>query len=574
MIRFSVDGKEVSVRDVNASLLTVLREELQLTGVKDGCSPQGQCGCCTVWIDGQPRAACVTPARRIAGRAVTTIAGLEERVRSRWTNAFLACGASQCGFCTPGIIMRLAALELAGKPPTEAQVSRALVGHVCRCTGWRTILEAAELAGRWGESGQTGFTGITEIPTDQRRAHPSGGAPLAGAPLAGAPLGGAPSGDTPLGIFLADLGGWQTRDLEAASRRAALEGAAAQQVGISVVAGEGRFADDSRPAGCLVAMADMQGTWHLGASLAEARELAGARVARRGTEPPAYPVEVPEGTWDLTLQTTWVDPAYLEPDASWCLPGEEPASPAGNGGAFGGKSGTPVAEIARSLSRTQGAPVRALLDRPQIISMARKRPPLGAGLRRDGSGQIRIAAAEGIAERILSIAPHLEVEEVPITGLPTGASARAAGWAEAAVLAACARSLAAWEHDSSCSVVIEGPNGSVAESSFAPDGAISLTVHAGDPLDLVTLRSYCIGAAHMALGMVTSEHIAVNATGAPTDLTLRSLGVLPARSMPPVRVAIRSREGPPIAVSDTVFAAVAASAWLRSGLHPRWPTGA
>src|SRR5580704_16361025 len=103
----------VKIPDDGSSLLEVLRDRLGLRTAKDGCSPQGQCGCCTVLVDGQPRVACVTPARRVAGRSVTTLEGLPIGVRDAWADAFAACGASQCGFCTPGIIVRLAGLAAA-----------------------------------------------------------------------------------------------------------------------------------------------------------------------------------------------------------------------------------------------------------------------------------------------------------------------------------------------------------------------------------------------------------------------------------------------------------------------------
>src|SRR5690606_23071026 len=101
MIQFEVDGRQVEVDDDGATLLEVLRDRLGIRSPKDGCSPQGQCGCCTVLVDGQPRVACVTPARRIAGRVVTTLDGMDAERRARWADAFCATGASQCGFCTP-----------------------------------------------------------------------------------------------------------------------------------------------------------------------------------------------------------------------------------------------------------------------------------------------------------------------------------------------------------------------------------------------------------------------------------------------------------------------------------------
>src|SRR6266542_4900733 len=102
-LRFRVNGREVEVDDDGDSLLGVLRDRLAIRSPKDGCSPQGQCGCCTVLVDGAPRVACVTPARRVAGRTITTVDGLADDERTQWGEAFCATGASQCGFCTPGI---------------------------------------------------------------------------------------------------------------------------------------------------------------------------------------------------------------------------------------------------------------------------------------------------------------------------------------------------------------------------------------------------------------------------------------------------------------------------------------
>ena len=160
VLEFTVDGRPVQVPDDGASLMEVLRDRLGIRSVKDGCSPQGQCGCCTVWVDGKPRVSCVTPARRVAGRAVTTLAGLPADTRTAWGEAFCAAGASQCGFCTPGIIMRLAGLRTrssmaeagssagAGSSPAalpdRSAVANALAAHLCRCTGWQTITEAWE----------------------------------------------------------------------------------------------------------------------------------------------------------------------------------------------------------------------------------------------------------------------------------------------------------------------------------------------------------------------------------------------------------------------------------------------
>ena len=137
-IEFVVNGQAVSV-PAGGTLLDALREDLGLHSVKDGCSPQGQCGCCTVWVDDRPRVSCVTPVARVSGRSVTTIEGLADA--DGWAVAFCEHGGSQCGFCTPGIIMRAAALDSAERCSPDA-VRQSLLAHLCRCTGWQPIVES------------------------------------------------------------------------------------------------------------------------------------------------------------------------------------------------------------------------------------------------------------------------------------------------------------------------------------------------------------------------------------------------------------------------------------------------
>ena len=141
-VQFVCDGAQVEVDAApGETLLSVLRERLGIMSVKDGCAPQGQCGCCTVLVDGDARVACVTPVARIAGRSITTVDGLLPDERDRLTEAFAATGGSQCGFCTPGIVVRAAALQAKG-PVTPVGIDRALAAHLCRCTGWRTVVDA------------------------------------------------------------------------------------------------------------------------------------------------------------------------------------------------------------------------------------------------------------------------------------------------------------------------------------------------------------------------------------------------------------------------------------------------
>ncbi|MEZ5257815.1 MAG: 2Fe-2S iron-sulfur cluster-binding protein [Ilumatobacteraceae bacterium] len=141
-VSFSLNGQPVTVTGADGSLLDTLRTRLGITPAKRRLQPAGQCGCCTVLVDGQLRAPCVTPVGRVRGREVTTFEGLEPAVAARWTEALCATGGTQCGFCTPGIATRLAAVE-AKAPLDERAVHQALLAHLCRCTGWQTIAEAA-----------------------------------------------------------------------------------------------------------------------------------------------------------------------------------------------------------------------------------------------------------------------------------------------------------------------------------------------------------------------------------------------------------------------------------------------
>ena len=516
VIEFELNGKPVEVADSGISLLEVLREELRVLSPKDGCSPQGQCGCCTVWIDGKARVSCVTPVKRVEGRQVTTIEGLAEA--ESWADSFCGSGASQCGFCTPGIIMRLAALPAEDQVDSEA-VNKALIAHLCRCTGWQSIVEAC--VNRVGSA----------VSIDER-------------------------------------------DLVAASRRAELEGRTSQAVGPQVALGRGGFADDLAPEGALVAMLGEDGEWIVAETTSEARQAAGKVPGRRTTASLTWPIDVPAGEWARTMQTTWVEPAYLEPDAAWCEPGGEPVSALGNGGAFGGKVESAVAEVARRLAETHGRPVRVVMTREDTVRHGPKRPPIAAGIRADTTGVMRLASptsatVEGrIRATISAVAPLLEVEFVEVVGPPVSDALRGAGWAEALVLA---HSLNA-SNDR-----LAAPNGAIAQATIRElDGetVVSITVRCGEILDAVVLRSYCVGAAHMALGLVRSEGIVVDDVGNPLNLTVRSFGILRALDTPRIEVTLEPDDGPSVNGSDAVFAAVAMEAWRISGYQPRWPVGA
>ena len=296
-----------------------------MRSVKDGCSPQGQCGCCTVLVDGAPRVACVTPVRRVAGRSVTTVDGLTPRWRRRLVDAFARHGRQSVRLLHPGILCRLA--PLGPEPAVEARWSRPC---------WPTCAAAPDGGRSW----------------PRRATGPGADAPAPAAAVR-----------------------------TAADRRATLEGGTRQRTGPDVVLGRGGFADDTAPAGLPGGRAGRRrvaGRWarpwprpgpRPGRSRAGA---AASTCATRSRCPPA--------TGTSRLQTTWVEPAYLEPDSSWCLPGGEPAHPAANGGAFGGKVASPAPAAARELADRYGRPVRVVFSREDVVRLG---PEAAAGGRRD-----------------------------------------------------------------------------------------------------------------------------------------------------------------------------------------------
>jgi xanthine dehydrogenase small subunit len=553
-VAFTLNGEQVDVPAArDESLLSVLRERLRVVSAKDGCAPQGQCGCCTVLVDGEPRVACVTPAQRVAGRAVTTLEGLDPALRDDLVESFVDAGGSQCGFCTPGIVVRASALRVKERS-ARRNVDRALGAHLCRCTGWQTVYEA-----------------IDRVGAAPRR-----------------------------------------RDLTAASRRAALEGGTMQQVGAAVPLGTGGFADDEAPRDALVAVPLPPGSeapsivaagacWVLGDTLHDARAEAAKVQGRRTTAELTWPLTPPpRPVGGVRLATTWVEPAYLEPDASWCEPGGEPASPLANGGAFGGKESSIVGRAARELADATGRVVRVVFAREDVVRLGPKRPPIAATARLEGAtveleGQVA-GTSRPFTEPIAW--PYVIDErgswrERHVAGPPTAAHLRAVGFAERVVLVEGALTEAGVDRREvardarvqhtlldSCA---QSSSGALAGARVELDEAgnllrVTARVAAGDPLDEVVLRSYAIGAVHMALGWVLTEGIAVDLdTGDVHDLTIRSFGIIRAKDTPPIDIEIVDDEGPPLSrASDAVFAAVAAAAWnaltVSNGVRPeRFP---
>jgi 4-hydroxybenzoyl-CoA reductase subunit gamma len=147
LVELQVNGRNQTVVAADSALLLdVLRDTLQLTGTKQGCDG-GECGACTVLVDGLPRLTCITLAASVEGRAIETIESLATQGRlSSLQRAFHEKLGAQCGFCTPGMVMAAEALLRREPRPSEAQIRAALAGNLCRCTGYVKIVESVRAA--------------------------------------------------------------------------------------------------------------------------------------------------------------------------------------------------------------------------------------------------------------------------------------------------------------------------------------------------------------------------------------------------------------------------------------------
>ena len=145
-VTITINGEARSVEADHPHLLAALREELNVTSPKDGCSPSGQCGCCTVLMEGKAIQACLVSMEKADGKEIVTLEGFAEDERDRLARAFAAKGALQCGFCTPGILVRAKALiDQKGSDLDRSTIEGRLGAHLCRCTGYTKIIEAIEL---------------------------------------------------------------------------------------------------------------------------------------------------------------------------------------------------------------------------------------------------------------------------------------------------------------------------------------------------------------------------------------------------------------------------------------------
>ncbi|RIK44744.1 MAG: selenium-dependent xanthine dehydrogenase [Chloroflexi bacterium] len=146
-MQFTLNGQNRTYTgDPDLPLLTYLRQIEGITSPKDGCAPQAACGCCAVQVGDKALLACVTPMRKVEGSSVTTTEGLGEYRQSVFANAFVEKGGVQCGFCIPGIVMQANALIDKNPAPGRAEIAKALTPHLCRCTGYKKIIDAIEYA--------------------------------------------------------------------------------------------------------------------------------------------------------------------------------------------------------------------------------------------------------------------------------------------------------------------------------------------------------------------------------------------------------------------------------------------
>lgn len=149
-VTLNINGEEIKITSLpNRTLLDVLREDLGLTGAKDACGGEGECGACTVLLDGKPVNSCMVFIGQVNGSQVETIEGLAKNGELHpLQRVFVEAGAVQCGYCTPGMILATKALLEHNPDPTENEIREALSGNLCRCTGYIKIVEAVRLAAK------------------------------------------------------------------------------------------------------------------------------------------------------------------------------------------------------------------------------------------------------------------------------------------------------------------------------------------------------------------------------------------------------------------------------------------
>src|SRR5271166_323100 len=164
-LSFTLNGKRTKCSyEPGMHFLKVLREECGIVSAKNGCAPEGTCGCCTIIVDGRPAMACLRKPEQMEGRDVITLEGIPEDMRRVLSESFVLEGGVQCGFCIPGIVVRATSLMQQGTADNREAVAKALDAHVCRCTGYERILDAVQTAGEAWKSDK-------KVHGDQPRRH-------------------------------------------------------------------------------------------------------------------------------------------------------------------------------------------------------------------------------------------------------------------------------------------------------------------------------------------------------------------------------------------------------------------
>ena len=164
-IAFTLNGVSTEAEfEPGMHFLEVLREECGIASTKNGCAPEGSCGCCLITVDGTPALSCLRKPEQMAGRDVVTLEGVPEEMRQTLAEAFVLEGGVQCGFCIPGILVRAASLIRSGRTDDRAVIAKALDGHLCRCTGYGRIIDAIQTAGEACRNGG-------RMPCEPRRHH-------------------------------------------------------------------------------------------------------------------------------------------------------------------------------------------------------------------------------------------------------------------------------------------------------------------------------------------------------------------------------------------------------------------
>jgi len=164
-INFILNGKRtVASYEPGMHFLEVLREECGIVSAKDGCAPEGTCGCCVILVDGRPVLSCLRKPEQMEGRDVVTLEGIPEEMRETLGKAFVLEGGVQCGFCIPGIVVRASSMIRQGCTEDREEVEKGLSGHLCRCTGYARIVDAIQTAGEAWEADGT-------LPSEEPRRH-------------------------------------------------------------------------------------------------------------------------------------------------------------------------------------------------------------------------------------------------------------------------------------------------------------------------------------------------------------------------------------------------------------------